>query len=157
MPMPVPDALRPEPQPPRPSVRRDRHGRGMRGPTALPGPLSPRGTGYPATAARRFDDLVLSLVRPLQERWPDRLRHVEFGVEETPRLPRDWSPEEIPLATVVPALPSTPARIVLFRRPIVHRCADRTETSALVLDVLVEQVAELLGLDPAEVDPRDDG
>jgi predicted Zn-dependent protease with MMP-like domain len=155
--MSVPDALQPEPQPPRPSVRRDRHGRGMRGPTALPGPLSPRGTGYPASAARRFDDLVLSLVRPLQERWPDRLRDVEFGVEETPLLPRDWNPEEIPLATLVPASPSTPARIVLFRRPIEHRSADRTEASALVLDVLVEQVAELLGLDPAEVDPRDDG
>lgn len=58
---------------------------------------------------------------------------------------------------MVPASPSTPARIVVFRRPIEHRCADRTEASALVLDVLVEQVAELLGLDPAEVDPRDDG
>jgi predicted Zn-dependent protease with MMP-like domain len=154
--MSLPDALRPEPQPPRPGVRRDRHGRGMRGPTVLPGPLSPHGTGYPAGPARRFDDLVLSLVRPLQERWPEPLRDVEFGVEETPQLPWDWNPEEIPLATAVPASPSSPARIVLFRRPIEHRCADRTEASALVLDVLVEQVADLLGLDPAEVDPRDD-
>lgn len=123
----------------------------------LPGPLSPHGTSYPASAARRFDELVLSLVRPLQERLSDELGGVEFAVEETPLLPTDWDPVVIPLATVVPATSSTPPRIVLFRRPIEQRAGGWAETSGLVLVVLVEQVAELLGRDPADVDPRYEG
>jgi predicted Zn-dependent protease with MMP-like domain len=155
--MPLPAAFQPEPQPPRRSARRDRHGRGLRGATMLPGPLSPHRTDYPASPAHRFDELVLTLVRPLQDRWPEALVGVEFAVEETPLLAEDWEPADIPLATVVTATPSTPARIVLFRRPIEQRAADRAETSALVLAVLVEQVADLLGRDPAEIDPRYDG
>lgn len=155
--MPLPPPLRPDPQPPRRSARRDRHGRGLRGATVLPGPLSPQGTRYPARAAQRFDDLVLALVRPLQTRWADELRDVEFAVEETPLLPSDWDPVAVPLATLVPSTPGTPARIVLFRRPIEHRAATREEMSGLVLALLVEQVAELLDRDPADIDDRYDG
>ncbi len=155
--MPLPDSLQPHPVPPRRSARRDRHGRGMRGATVLPGPLAPRGTRYPAGAARRFDDLVLSLVRPLQQRLAEELDGVEFAVEETPLLPVDWDPEDVPLATVVRATAETPPRVVLFRRPIEHRSAERTEMSGLVLAVLVEQVAELLDRDPADIDPRYEG
>jgi hypothetical protein len=129
----------------------------MRGASVLPGPLAPEGTRYPASAARRFDDLVLSLVSPLQHRLGDDLGDVEFGVEETPLLPTDWDPGEVPLAAQVAATPDTPARIVLFRRPIEHRAEGRAEVSALVLDLLVEQVAELLDRDPAEIDPRYEG
>jgi hypothetical protein len=45
---------------------------------------------------------------------------------------------------------------VLFRRPIELRCDDRAELAALVLTVLVEQVSELLGRSPEEIDPRYD-
>jgi hypothetical protein len=152
--MPWPTAFSPEPQPPRRSARRDRHGRGLRGATVLPGPLAPHGTAHPAGAARRFDDLVLSFVRPLQERLADDLGEVEFGVEETPLLPPDWDPVDVPLATVVRATATTPTRVVLFRRPIEQRSGSREEMSALVLAVLVEQVAELLDRDPADIDPR---
>lgn len=152
--MPVSSAFQPGPQPPRRGPRRDRHGRGPRGATALPGPLSPRGTAFPVNAARRFDDVVLGFVEELQQRLGPDLEAVEFGVEETPLLPSDWDPAEVPLATVVPGTATTPARVVLFRRPIEHRGASRAETSALVLAVLVEQVAGLLDRDPADVDPR---
>jgi hypothetical protein len=155
--MPLPAAFQPEPQPPRRAARRERHGRGLRGATVLPGPLSPHGTQYPPSAARRFDDLVLALVEQLRERWPEELDAVEFGVEETPLLPGDWDPEDVPLATLVPMTSSVPPRIVLFRRPIEQRSVGRAETSALVLAVLVEQVAELLDRDPAEIDPRYEG
>jgi predicted Zn-dependent protease with MMP-like domain len=123
----------------------------------LPGPLSPRGTAYPASGARRFDDLVLSLVDQLRERLAEDLEQVEFAVEETPLLPPDWDPVDVPLATVVQADGSTPARIVLFRRPIEHRAGSRSGVSSLVLAVLVEQLAELLDRDPAEIDPRYEG
>ena len=47
-----------------------------------------------------------------------------------------------------------PTRLVLFRRPIEHRAETRDELEALVLTVVVEQVAELLGIDAELVDPR---
>jgi hypothetical protein len=43
---------------------------------------------------------------------------------------------------------------VLFRRPIERRCENRIELAAMVHTVLVEQVAELLGMRPEDVDPR---
>jgi Zincin-like metallopeptidase len=133
---------------------RDRHGRGVRGPSALPGPLSPHGAAYPGTATERFDALVLGLVEELGRRWGERWGDLEFGVEETPLTPPDWTGVDVPLATLVPGGPTQPTRIVLFRRPIVLRAPTRPELSAMVLAVLVEQVAELLGLEPHEVDGR---
>ncbi len=50
-----------------------------------------------------------------------------------------------------------PTRLVLFRRPIEHRCETRSDLEALVLTLVVEQVAELLGIDASEVDPRYEG
>jgi hypothetical protein len=46
---------------------------------------------------------------------------------------------------------------VLFRRPIERRCDNRGDLEALLLTVVVEQVAELLGIDADEVDPRYEG
>ncbi len=43
---------------------------------------------------------------------------------------------------------------MLFRRPIEHRCEGRDDLEAMVLTIVVEQVAELLGLPPEDVDPR---
>ena len=43
---------------------------------------------------------------------------------------------------------------MLFRKPIELRCEDRADLSALVHTVLVEQVSELLGRSPEEIDPR---
>ena len=49
---------------------------------------------------------------------------------------------------------ANPSRLVLFRRPLEHRAADRGDLEAMVLTVVVEQVAELLGISPSDVDPR---
>jgi hypothetical protein len=43
--------------------------------------------------------------------------------------------------------------VVLFRRPLEQRAESRAELAALVLVVLVEQVAEMLGRSPEEIDP----
>ena len=45
---------------------RDRRGRGMRGPGILP---ADPGTPALRTARQRFDQLVLDVVTPLDERW----------------------------------------------------------------------------------------
>lgn len=141
--------------------RRDRRGRGPRGPAVIPGPLTPRGAGHRPSRQERFDALVLDLVRSLEERWKDELGLLEYAVEETPLLPVDWADSSVPLASVVPAGKNsagvaTPTRIVVFRRPIELRCESPGDLPALVLTVLVEQLSEVLGRPPEEIDPRYD-
>ena len=46
-----------------------------------------------------------------------------------------------------------PARIVLYRRPLMARADGDEELAELVLDVIVEEFAHLLGVDPQTVDP----
>jgi predicted Zn-dependent protease with MMP-like domain len=126
----------------------------MRGPALLPGPLAPRGVPAARSRAAAFDALVLQAVADLEQRWHAELGLVEFAVEETPMVPDEWEAATVPLASVVRGSGARPTRLVLFRRPIELRCADRSELSALVLTVLVEQVSELLGRSPEDIDPR---
>lgn len=103
-----------------------------------------------------FDALVLDVVHDMEQRWHAELGLVEFAVEETPLVPDDWSADTVPLATLVRGSGTTPTRLVVFRRPIELRAETRADLSALVLTVLVEQVSELLGRPPEEIDPRYD-
>ncbi|MEU3032384.1 metallopeptidase family protein [Streptomyces incarnatus] len=132
--------------------RRDRHGRGMRGPIAPPQvPLA-------ASRAEVFADLVQDSVDRLERRWP-QLAEVEFLVLEVPhpegREPvAPWEDEAVPLGGIAPAREGRRARVVVYRRPVEIRSKGRDERAALVHEVVVEQVAELLGLTPETVDPR---
>jgi predicted Zn-dependent protease with MMP-like domain len=133
---------------------RDRRGRGLRG------PLAPVGVPIARTRSERFDDLVLDALERLDRRWGKQLADVEMAVEDVP--PAD-EPEagagwaiEVPLARLVRAQGKRPARIVLYRRPIEARAPGRSELAALVHDVVVEEVAELLGVEPETVDPMYD-
>ncbi len=123
----------------------------MRGPAVLPDL-----PGKPAlpTAKERFDELVLDIVADLEKRWSDRLGLVEYAVEDTPHIPDDWTSGTVPLSSLIRGSGGRPTRLVIFRRPIEHRSETRADLEALVLTVVVEQVAELLGIDPADVDPR---
>jgi predicted Zn-dependent protease with MMP-like domain len=60
------------------------------------------------------------------------------------------------LSSLIRGSGGKPTRLVLFRRPIEHRSETRADLEAMVLTVLVEQVAELLGIEPSDVDPRYD-
>jgi predicted Zn-dependent protease with MMP-like domain len=126
----------------------------MRGPEITP--LLPGRPELP-TRGERFDELVLDTVRQIDTRWQDRLGLVEYAVEDTPQLPDDWAGETVPLASLVRGQGTDPTRLVVFRRPIEHRCETRAELEAMVLTVLVEQVAELLGIEAEDVDPRYSG
>lgn len=100
----VMDSSVPPPHPfePRPR-RRDRHGRGMRGPVAPPQvPLS-------ASRGEVFRDLVQDSVERLERRWP-QLAEVDFVVLE---VPGDLE-ESVPLGTAVPAAKGRPAQIVVY-------------------------------------------
>ncbi len=108
-------------------------------------------------SGERFDELALGIVTGIDLRWQDQLGLVEYAVEDAPQLPDDWESDQVPLSSLVRGSGATPTRLVLFRRPIEHRAESRADLEALLLTVVVEQVAELLGIDPERVDPRYEG
>lgn len=145
--------------------RRDRHGRGLRS------DLLPAGTPAALSRSQRFDELVLDAVEHLPPRWGPQLAAVEVAVEEVPPLALDLGPDPeviddthlldehgIPLSRVVEAGRdhrggTTPARLVVYRRPLEARARDRTDLAVIVHDVVVEQLAALLGVEPDVLDP----
>ncbi|NAS24442.1 metallopeptidase family protein [Herbidospora galbida] len=137
--------------------RRDRHGRGMRG------PLAPSHVPIAKSRGERFDDLVLDAVDRLRVRWAKELAAVDFGVEEVPPVaelldgPARLASDPIPFGRAEPALRGDPAMVVVYRRPLEARARDRESLAALVHTVVVEQVSTLLGLTPEQVDPGYDG
>lgn len=116
----------------------------MRGPLARP--------SVPAMTSRRdrFDGLVLDAVERVEDRLGRQLG-LELAVEEVP--PSDPAPWEhgVALGRLFPADRTVPARLVLYRRPLVHRAADEDELAALVTEVVTEQVARMLGQDPEDL------
>jgi predicted Zn-dependent protease with MMP-like domain len=149
-------------RPARSRRRRDRRGRGVRGllyPPTLPAARS---------RSERFDAIVLEALEPIEERWHAELDRLDVAVDDVPEVTDcdpttvTWGSDvvedgNVPLARLVPAgvdrtgLP-TRARIVLYRRPLETRAQDGGDLSDLVHEVLVEQVANYLGLDPDVID-----
>jgi predicted Zn-dependent protease with MMP-like domain len=132
--------------------RRDRRGRGMRG------PLAPAEAPISRTRAERFDDLVRDEAHRLEQRWSEQLAGVEFAVEEVPAIePHVIDTDAVPLSRLIPAENGRPPRIVVYRRPVEARGGDDDRDRArLVRDVVVEEVADLLGLAPESIDPTYD-
>ena len=112
------------------------------------------------TRSERFDDLVRDAVQDLDERWAGELVDVELAVEDVP--PDDAGGREGVVADDTAGGPVAlglllrpaggPPRIVIYRRPLEARALDRAELAELVAEVVQEQVADLLGIDPQELD-----
>ncbi len=113
------------------------------------GPVAPPQVPLSASRAESFRDLVQDSVERLERRWP-QLADVDFLVLDVPGSPD----ESVPLGASAPADKQRPARIVVYRRPVEIRTKNRDERAMLIHEVVVEQVAELLGLAPESVDPR---
>ncbi|MDD9206849.1 metallopeptidase family protein [Georgenia sp. 10Sc9-8] len=131
--------------------RRDRRGRGLRGPLVPP--------TLPAwrTRAERFDEMVVRVAEHLEHRFARELHEVEFAVEEVPPSePSPWERDAVALGRYFPAdgAAGLRGRIVVYRRPIVARCETPGELAEMVREVVVEQVAGMLGRDPRDVDPE---
>jgi len=135
-----------------PTIRRDRHGRGLRS------PLLPAELPAARSRAEQFDQVVLAAVAAVESRWPQKLADVEFAVDEVPSVDPDEltpGPEVIldggvPLARFLTAGVDragrpTKARVVVYRRPLEIRAADSGDLEDLVEEVLVEQVTAVLG------------
>ncbi|HEX2903902.1 MAG TPA: metallopeptidase family protein [Jatrophihabitans sp.] len=140
----------------RPGRRRDRHGRGLRG--MLAPPLVP----IAHSRADAFDAMVLHAVDHLQPRLGDRLANVEFAVEDVPEFGGEQAEfnddvlddRGIPLSRLyrqgVAGIPAP--TVVVYRRPLESRAVHGDDLADLVHDVVVEQLARLLGVDPDEID-----
>ena len=122
----------------------------------------------PASTSRseKFDSLVLDALEPIETRWRHRLTDLDVAVDDVPDVraatdtPSTGMLQDglVPLSQLVPAgvdsrsgLPSR-ARIVLYRRPLEARTRNRAELGELVHQVLVEQVAGYLGVEPDIID-----
>lgn len=113
------------------------------------GPVAPPQVPLSASRSDSFRDLVRDSVERLERRWP-QLAEIDFLVLDVPGT----EDESVPLGRSVPEGKDRPARIVVYRRPVEIRTKNREERAMLVHEVVVEQVAELLGLAPESVDPR---
>ncbi|QLH27027.1 metallopeptidase family protein [Streptomyces sp. Rer75] len=141
------------------------------------GPIAPPQVPLSVSRAESFIDLVQDSAERLERRWP-QLSGVDFTVLEVPvtgvgggadapsghgldghpphgpGLTDGWDGESVPLGRFIAARGDAPDRIVIYRRPVEIRTKNRDERALLVHEVVVEQVAELLGLEPESVDPR---
>jgi predicted Zn-dependent protease with MMP-like domain len=107
---------------------------------------------------------VLEALEPIEARWRTELTQLDVAVDDVPDVQPTDSDDggvvedgNVPLARLMPAASEgsgspTRARIVLYRRPLEARAKDGADLSDLVHDVLVEQVANYLGLDPDVID-----
>ncbi len=135
--------------------RRDRHGRGLRGPLAQANPFTGAPVKLPQrrTGAERFADDLREAIARTAEVCPQALTGVEIGFEDVPLASPQWRPDRVPLAAAIPAQAGRPAQIVLFRRPLEHRADSPGELRRLVRRALVEQLSALTGIGLDELDP----
>jgi hypothetical protein len=112
--------------------------------------LAPPGLPLRRSRSDMFDEFVVESAVRLQRRWGLQLHSVEFLVEDVPPGEDNGG---IALGASRPAAGERPARIIVYRRPVEARASGERARATLVHDVVVEQAAELLGLEPETVDP----
>ena len=102
---------------------------------------------------------MLAAVDRLEPRWGEHLPALDVEVRDVPPVvdggPADRD-EDVPLADHRPATRDAPPAIVVYRRPVELRAPDRPGRVDLVRDLVAEQLADLLGIDPGELDPAYD-
>jgi Zincin-like metallopeptidase len=135
------------------SHRRDRHGRGLRGPLALPNPLTTRRAqpAHPVNKADFFTEAVHDAVDRVGLQCPDVLVGITFGIEDVPQMV--WSGDQVPLAAALEGTADQSAQVVIYRRPLEHRAVSRRGLRILVYRTIVEQLSALTGRSVEEIDP----
>lgn len=117
-----------------------------------------------SSRADRFDDLVRDAINDLERRWSRELDGVEFAVEDVPPpgtgfdegvVADETAGGPVPLGRLLLGDRQEPSRVVVYRRPLEARASDRADLAELIHEVVVDQVAQLLGLDPDVIDPPD--
>ena len=136
------------------SKRRDRHGRGVRGPLSWPNPL----TGAPIPLRHRpariesFTKAITASVDRVSKACPRALVGMSIGFEDVPAGLSNWL-EHVPLAQATSARPGLRGQVVLYRRPIEFRVDNPRELRALVHRTVLEQLSAATGIPVYELDP----
>ena len=136
---------------------RDRHGRGIRG------ELAPAQVPLMLSRSQRFDEYVLDAVEEVERAVDgdpalgEQLGVVEFGIEEVPPdgdlAAAESGAQALPLARSQEAGAGSPARVVIYRRPVELRSPDLRDRAALVHELVVDELADLLGVPVDRLDP----
>jgi len=128
------------------SVKRDAHGRGMRG------PMLPHNVPFHASRDAFFAKYVKEAVADLDARLGNRVQGISIAFEEIPSLADlTLNTDVVPLGRIVRGYPTT---IVLYQRPIEMRSENTDLLARIIRDVLAEYVALYLGIEPSDVDPE---
>lgn len=128
--------------------RRDRHGRGARGP--LLGPHLPAWR----TRADRFDDLIALEVDALNRHLHGKLDVYDVAVLDVPESdPAPWE-DGVPLSRFLPfeRPGKIHGRMIFYRLPILQSVTRYDAPRLFIHDVVVDQVAATLGEDPEDID-----
>lgn len=135
--------------------RRERHGRGLRGPLAAPNPFTgmPVSLRHHARGVDFFTSCLQTSVARTAKSCPRSLVGIDIGFEEVPSNLDAWQSARVPLAAAVPARPGHNGQVVLFRRPLEHRATSRGDLRRLVHRALLEQLSALTGIPVDELDP----
>jgi predicted Zn-dependent protease with MMP-like domain len=122
----------------------------------------PRGLPISASPADRFDRIASEAVEHVEQRWHDQLSNVEFAVDLVPSGDVDPANPAVDgaiesagvlLAQILPGRGRAKTHIVIFRKPIELRARSVDDLEDLVHDVVVQVIANYLGLEPDVVDP----
>jgi hypothetical protein len=102
----------------------------------------------------RFGDLVVAAVDRIEPRWGQRLAAVDVEIYDVPDVAADL--DDVPLAAHRHVPGSRTATLVVYRRPVELRAPEHLARVDLVRDLVAEQLADVLGLRPTELDPAYD-
>ncbi len=126
-------------------VKRDRHGRGMRG------PMLPHKAPAYRSHSQKFGELVNRAVSDLEARFPASMTGISIAVEDVPSK-RDLVLND-GAVVLGRADRSNPSRVVLYRFPIEMRSTSESELDRIIRDVLALYVGLVLGMSPIQIDP----
>ena len=122
----------------------------------------PRRVPIAASPADRFDRIASEAVEHVEHRWREQLAGVEFAVDLVPSVDTDpghptmdgaIESAGVLLAQILPGTGRAKTHIVLYRKPIELRARGLDDLEDLVHDVVVQVIANYLGLEPEAVDP----
>lgn len=128
--------------------RRDRHGRGIRG------PIVPFFVPAWRTRAEKFDDIITADLAQFSLILGKEMEHIDFAVLDVPDSdPAPWE-NGVPMARFLPFERGAKitGRIVFYRMPMLT-AARRTPNPRLFLhDIVTQQLASALGKFPEDID-----
>ncbi|KMY23045.1 hypothetical protein SAMN05421878_103143 [Actinobaculum suis] len=128
--------------------RRDRHGRGIRGPF-LPFTL-------PAwrTRAEKFDDVIAYELATYRMVLGEKMDGLDFGILDVPSEdPAPWE-DGIPLARYLPFEPGgeITGRLIFYRLAILQSARRAPDCHLFIHQVVTQQLASALGEFPEDID-----